>query len=168
MMPKSDQGVLSGRYSLIPRTLTFIRKNDEVLLIKGAPYKRLWANKYNGVGGHVERGEDVLSSARREVLEETGLDVQTLRLAGTITIDTGEEAGILVFVYQGEYPGGEIVASREGSLEWIPLARLWEYPLVEDLPLLLGRIFAGEEGGKQFSGHYEYDETGRLVTHFID
>ncbi len=167
-MPKSDQGALSGRYSLIPRTLTFLRRNDEVLLIKGAPHKRLWAHKYNGVGGHVERGEDVLTAARREVREETGLDVQRLHLCGTVTIDPGEDTGILVFVYRGEYEGGEIVASREGSLEWVPLAQQEEYALVEDLPLLLGRIFGGENDGELFSGHYEYDGEGHLITRFVE
>ncbi|MDP3183744.1 MAG: NUDIX domain-containing protein, partial [Anaerolineales bacterium] len=66
-MPASEQGVSRDRYMLIPRTLIFLRRGDSVLLIKGAPHKRLWANKYNGVGGHLERGEDVLSAARREL-----------------------------------------------------------------------------------------------------
>ena len=38
----------------------------EVLLLRGAADKRLWANRYNGLGGHVEAGEDVLSAAKRE------------------------------------------------------------------------------------------------------
>jgi len=56
-MPKSEQGVTFDRYAIIPRTLIFITREGpsglEVLLIKGAPTKRLWANRYNGVGGHV-------------------------------------------------------------------------------------------------------------------
>ena len=72
-MPKSDQGITKDRYMLIPRTAIFIRRADEYLLIKGAPTKRLWAGKYNGIGGHVERGENILFSAQRKWLEETGL-----------------------------------------------------------------------------------------------
>ena len=66
-MPSSDQGVTHDRYTLIPRTLIFLTRGERVLLLKGAPHKRLWANRYNGVGGHIERGEDVLTSARREL-----------------------------------------------------------------------------------------------------
>jgi 8-oxo-dGTP diphosphatase len=72
-MPGSDQVVSRDRYSLIPRCLIFLQRADEVLLFKGSPDKRLWPGRYNGVGGHIERGEDVLSAARRELLEETGL-----------------------------------------------------------------------------------------------
>ncbi len=165
-MPKSDQGAQSGRYSLIPRTLAFIRRDDEVLLIRGAPHKRLWANKYNGVGGHVERGEDILSSARREIREETGLEVRALHLAGTVTVDTGDEVGIMIFVFRGDYAGGELVESREGCLDWIPLDKVNEYPLVEDLPSLLEKVFGAGRQVEPFSGHYRYDEEGRLIINF--
>ena len=69
-MPQSDQGITKDRYTVVPRVAIFLRRGDAVLLLKGAPTKRLWANKYNGLGGHVERGEDAMSAARRELLEE--------------------------------------------------------------------------------------------------
>ena len=52
-MPVSDQGVSLERYMLVPRTAIFVRRDDSYLLLKGAPGKRLWAGKYNGLGGHV-------------------------------------------------------------------------------------------------------------------
>ena len=52
-MPKSDQGVRNDRYKIIPRTLIFVTRGEQVLLLKGAEHKRLWANQYNGIGGHV-------------------------------------------------------------------------------------------------------------------
>src|SRR5260370_42114690 len=63
----------SPRYSIIPRVLCFVTWMDEVLLLKGAPDKKLWAGKYNGLGGHVERGESGHAAAQREILEESGL-----------------------------------------------------------------------------------------------
>ena len=72
-MGRKDQGLQSrrDRYQAVPRVLIFLRNRDDVLLLKGAPDKRIWANKYNGVGGHIESDEDVISAARREVTEET-------------------------------------------------------------------------------------------------
>src|SRR5512139_3317745 len=101
-MPVSDQGVDPTRYTLIPRTLIFLTRGDRVLLLKGAANKRRWAGLYNGIGGHLERGEDVLGSARRELAEETGLDCPGLWLCGTVIVDTGESPGISVFVLHGE------------------------------------------------------------------
>ena len=66
-MSQSDQGVAHNRYTVILRTAIFLRRGDSYLLLKGAPTKRLWANKYNGLGGHVENGEDVLSAAKWEL-----------------------------------------------------------------------------------------------------
>ncbi len=169
-MPQPDQGLNNTRYTLIPRTVIFLRRGDSYLLLKGAPTKRLWANKYNGLGGHVERGEAVLASAKRELLEETGLTAD-LWLCGTVIVDAGE-TGICLFVFSGEVTDGELIASEEGLAEWVEFEQIVRadgrlpLPVVEDLPILLGRIHAMKRGDPPFSARSFYDEEGKLVVRF--
>ena len=146
---------------LIPRTLIFVTRGESVLLLKGAPDKRLWANRYNGVGGHVERGESILAAARRELLEETGLRAD-LRLRGTLLVDADDAIGIGLYIFQGENPKGELRASREGTLEWIPFDALTSYPLVEDVTEILNRLLAMRRDDPPFSARSFYDETDTL------
>jgi 8-oxo-dGTP diphosphatase len=167
-MPKSEQGVSAERYTIIPRTLIFITRDASVLLIKGAPDKRLWANKYNGIGGHIERGEDVCSAARRELNEETGLSRVDLRLIGTVMIDAGEQIGIGLFVFLGVLKNHNeaLHSSAEGALEWVPFDRLEDYPLVEDLPTLLPRIQQMRAGDPPFSARYFYNAKDEMQIRF--
>jgi 8-oxo-dGTP diphosphatase len=163
-MPQTDQGIANNRYTLIPRTAVFLRRENSYLLLKGSPTKRLWADKYNGIGGHVERGEDVLSSAKRELLEETGLTAD-LWLCGTLIVDAGE-TGIALYIFSGECEEGEPQPSKEGLAEWIPYERIGEFPLVEDLPELLAKIHSMKRGDVSFSARSYYDEAGILIVEF--
>ena len=165
-MPASDQGSTSDRYTLVPRTLIFITRGERILLSKGAPHKRLWANLYNGIGGHIEPGEEVLSAAQRELLEETGLSVDDLWLCGTIIITTGKNPGIGIFVLRGESESGKPRNSDEGILEWISINQFDQRPLVEDLYTLLPRVLAMRKSDPPFSAHYSYDADDRLVINF--
>src|SRR4030095_8613577 len=90
-MGANQQGAnaTQGRWLTIPRTLCFVTNGDDVLLMRRAPHKRVFPNQYNGVGGHIERDEDVYASAKREILEETGLQVDNLRLRAIYNIDAG-------------------------------------------------------------------------------
>ncbi|NMB59999.1 MAG: NUDIX domain-containing protein [Chloroflexi bacterium] len=169
-MPASDQGVFHERYKVIPRVLVFLTRGREVLLIKGAPTKRLWANLYNGIGGHVEQGEDVLTAAYRELNEEAGISDVTLDLCAIISIDAGERTGIVMYVFRGNVPEGkdyELRTSNEGALEWVHQFDMVSVPLVEDLPVLIPRVLAHKAGAQPIFGLYTYSDTGKLQVRFV-
>ena len=171
-MPKTDQGIevslKRDRYTVIPRTLVFITRGDHVLLLRGSAQKRIWANKYNGIGGHIERDEDIYSAARREVIEETGLTVENLRLVGLINIDGDAPTGIMLFVFAADSRSGEPAPSAEGTLEWIEYTQITQVDLVEDLPIILPRAIHHPIGTSPFFAHYRYTEQDQLVIRFAE
>lgn len=165
-MPVSDQGVFKDRYTLIPRALVFATRGESVLLIKGSPTKRIWPNLYNGIGGHIEQGESPIDGAYREFFEETGLTLTTPWLAALITINTGTNPGIGMYVFRGAVSSGEPRESREGTLEWVTQSALESLPLVEDLPILLPKVLELSQGDPPLFGHYSYDQDQKLVIRF--
>jgi 8-oxo-dGTP diphosphatase len=169
-MPAADQGVAVSRqrYHLVPRVLCFVYADDDVLLLHGAPDKKIWPGKYNGLGGHLERGESVQAAAAREIWEEAGLKVEQLRLRGVVTVDTGEPAGIGLFVYTARALSRETVASDEGQLEWVPVAEVAARDCVEDVPILLAQLATQPPSAPPFSANYRYDAAGRLKIDFTD
>jgi len=165
-MGKKDQGLATGRerYQVVPRVLVFLRNGADVLLLKGAPDKRIWANLYNGIGGHVESGEDIYSAARRELMEECGQDVPFIELKAIANIDAGQKnTGIMIFVFTGWTDDRATVSSGEGDLAWIPVNALPYDEMVEDLPWLLPRIM--QHNGEEWPIfiHYHYDTHDRLI-----
>lgn len=98
--------------------------------------------------------EDVLSSAKRELKEETGLTNINLQLRGNIVIDNGDQTGIMLFVYRGEALSTKIVNSGEGQLMWVEMEELDKIDLVEDLKTLIPRVISNEQS--VFSGYYHF------------
>lgn len=148
---------------MVARTLLLLVKGNQVLLQKALLTKKIWAGFYNGLGGHIERDEDVLTSAKRELLEESGVKCKDLSLRGVITIEVEEQQGILLFVFSGGKISGSLRSSEEGQLEWVDIEKLATLPLVEDIPLLLDLILQKRE---PFFGHYSYDDAGKLIPRF--
>lgn len=166
-MPVSDQNVQPDRYAIIPRTLSFILRNDELLLLRIASDRGAWSGQLNGVGGHIQRREDPLNSAKREIVEETGLIPTHLKLCGVVIIDTQESVGIGLYVFVGESATGTLQSSAEGEPIWVPMKSLDELDLVEDLLTIIPRALDSYQTGEPFSAVYHYDEAGKLSINIL-
>ena len=165
-MKKGDQHPDPGRYQLVPRTLCFVFHDDDLLLLRVAPSKRLWANLYNGIGGHVDRGEDVASAARREIREETGLDVDGLRLTGVITIDVEPQLGIALYLFTAQARQRLVTPSAEGKLEWFSTDCVPLDEMVDDLPQLIERVLVMGGSHAPFCARYSYGSEDELIVEF--
>lgn len=160
-MPANDQKIDPDRFQLSPRVLIFAAREEKILLIKGSPQKKLWPNLYNGVGGHIESGETPLTAAKREFLEETGLQLQQTQICAVITIDIGQNTGIILFVFKGTTRNEELTPSEEGTLEWIDINKINDLPTVEDLKLIIPKIWGGQD--TIIFAQYSYEKNGKLL-----
>lgn len=151
------------RYMLVARTISFLFNRHDVLLIKGSMNRTRWAGLYNGVGGHVEQGESILDCAKRELLEEAGIEGVSLDLVCIITIDNGKNPGVCLFVYRGEYEGEAGFESGEGKIEWVDLGKVDSLPIVDDLQGLLGLAFTYKKGDRVKYLKYAYDADQNLT-----
>lgn len=169
-MGAQDQGAnaTEGRWLTIPRTLCFVLNGNDVLLMKRSAHKRVFPNRYNGVGGHIERDEDPLTSAKREIHEETGLHVRDVRLRAVYNIDAGEATGILLLVFTAYSDTRQILESNEGTLHWIPREQVMRLDLVEDLPQLLPRVLAMGDDSVPLFVHVSYDNENAMVMRFVE
>ena len=77
-----------------------VLKNDEILLVKRS-HKLFEGGKWALVGGFVDRDETIQEAARREILEETGYEVDDITLFRIIDSPhrQGEDRQNISFVY---------------------------------------------------------------------
>lgn len=87
-------------------------------------------------GGHVEPGESVVESVRREMKEETGLDIINPRLCG-IKQFPKDGGRYLVFLFEATEYMGVLRSSEEGEMRWLSREELKSVRTVDDLQLLI-------------------------------
>jgi 8-oxo-dGTP diphosphatase len=163
-MTSTPQILIPNRYRVVPRTILFVFSEDKVLLQKGALNKKINPGLWNGLGGHIERNEDVFSAAKRELFEEAGIQCVGLMLCGTIMIDVTDIEGILLFVFASQEAGLKPIDSTEGKLAWFPVDRIPISEIVDDVPDLLDRVSRTMESGRQFHLLYSYGANGNRIT----
>ena len=120
--------------------------------------------KYNGLGGKLERDEDVVACVRREVREESGLECEALELRGTISWPGFGKGGEdwFGFVFRVDRFRGEPWRENvDGVLEWVEVERVLQLPLWEGDRHFVPLVFAA--GAAQFHGVMPYRD-GRPVS----
>jgi 8-oxo-dGTP diphosphatase len=147
-------------YTPILATLGYILSPDgrQVLLIhRNRRPNDAHFGKYNGLGGKLEAGEDVVTCLRREIREESGLECEELNLCGTISWPgfgkQGEDWFGFIFSVD-RWSGTPLTENPEGDLVWIDIDKVLTLPLWEGDRHFLPLVFA--KGGKQFHGVMPY------------
>jgi len=158
-----NTSVIQSRYQMVPRTLVFIERDEDILLIHKNKRDSYGFSKLNGLGGHIEKGEEPFEAAKREIFEESGLIVEEMNLVAIIFIEIGTNPGILLFVFNAKYPGGALKKSDEGDLVWIKRTSIKEtVDLVKDIQFLLELSDSYVEGSSPIFAKYLYDKNGEL------
>ena len=122
-------------YTPIVATLGYVLSTDRrrVLMVhRNARADDHQLGKYNGLGGKIERDEDVVACMRREIREEAAIECESMQLRGTISWPgfgrNGEDWLGFVFVIDG-WSGTPLESNAEGALEWIEIERIPELNL---------------------------------------
>ena len=116
-------------------TLCYIEneRGEYLMLHRVKKQNDLNHDKWIGVGGKFEPGEDALTCVMREVQEETGLTLTSYRCRGVVTFLLGELTEYM-FLYTADAWTGTLVkdaARNEGILEWVPKEQVEQLPIWE-------------------------------------
>jgi 8-oxo-dGTP diphosphatase len=115
--------------------------DERVLLVRRA--KEPYLGKWSFPGGSIEPGETAREAARREAMEETGIDVEVLEVADVIDSifppadgQPGHHYVIIDFLAVPRPSGGAgpqrpmpVAATDVSAARWVPLEELDEYDL---------------------------------------
>jgi ADP-ribose pyrophosphatase YjhB (NUDIX family) len=114
--------------SIVPAVTAVVQnEHHEILMIQRAD-NGLWALP----GGAQDIGESLTEAARREVAEETGIEIEVTGLSGiysdprhVIAYDNGEVRQEFSICFRAKMTGGELRTSRESChVRWVPVSQL--------------------------------------------
>ena len=148
-------------YKIAPLTMVFLVDDDKILTLKRNEDKKIYPGKISGFGGKVEPGESMEASARREFLEEAGLEVEEMNLRGTFIriLDNDYINEMYIFVARG-FTGRPHEDSNEGKIEWRTIKDFLNNPdTVDHIPLYLEQVITGTDF---YCGMAEYVQDKRV------
>ncbi len=130
-------------------TLCIVERDGKILL--GMKKRGFGEGRWNGFGGKVEDGETVDSAARRELMEEVGIEAVGMQELGVLDFSFENDPKALeVHIFLANDSQGEPKESEEMRPEWfspdeIPFRDMWPddeqwFPFVLTKKVFRGRF----------------------------
>lgn len=122
-------------------TLAYIEKEDSYLLLHRTKKKNDFnEGKWIGIGGKLEPGETMVQAMKREIKEETGLQVEGYSYYGKIDFLNDSCPAERMYLFKVTSFSGEEIVCDEGDLAWVKKEEMDKLPMWEGdrafLPLL--------------------------------
>ena len=122
-------------------------------------------DKWIGIGGKLEEGETPYDTARREILEETGLIVTELFYRGIITFVSDIYGTEYMHLFTTDKFSGELKSDcDEGNLEWVKKSDVLNLPIWEGDKIFL-RLLDTEKRFFSLKLIYKGD---KLISHNVE
>jgi 8-oxo-dGTP diphosphatase len=145
-------------------TLCYVRKAGKTLFLhRNKRSDDVHYGKWNGLGGKFNPGESPEDCVKREIREESGLEIFMPKLSGILTFpDFSHGKDWYVFVFTADTFSGTLTESTEGTLSWVPDEEVLKLSLWEGDQVFLPLLYQG----RFFSGRFRYQD-GVLKEHEI-
>ena len=115
---------------LLQTTLCYLEQNGCYLMLHRVKKKNdVNHDKWIGVGGKFEPGEDAHACALREVYEETGLTMRAPRYRGIVDFFCPPWPAERMHLFTCSDFAGTMTDCDEGTLEWVPKQAVQTLPI---------------------------------------
>jgi 8-oxo-dGTP pyrophosphatase MutT (NUDIX family) len=135
------------RYTVLVRTLIFVFRDNKLLMMKysgkGSNRTKEKADRkdvYNPIGGHVEDGEDIIENARKEAMEEAGIQLTNPKIKGVINVSGFAGKNMINFIVAAETDDQVLESTIEGELHWIKLSEVHTLNTFADIQPILDKL----------------------------
>ncbi|MGB4263030.1 MAG: NUDIX domain-containing protein [Fervidobacterium sp.] len=115
-------------------------------------------------GGKVEKGEEIENAIRREFREETGLELNELKLKMVTTEEGPENYNWILFTFVGKVDSDKTIECNEGELTWIDKDKMLEENLSTIDRLLIPHIFKDDDKVSIIEIRYNEDRYPEIVS----
>ncbi|MEK7533716.1 MAG: NUDIX domain-containing protein [Patescibacteria group bacterium] len=147
----------------------FVKKDGKYLMLHRSKNKKIMPDVWMAPGGKREFNESLFEAARREIKEETGLEIKNLRIKATGNAYLKDLDQELYFHFiVGDYAGGKLKQnSEDGEFMWLTPKEISKLNnLLSEIREVMPYIFTNDD--KVISYKAVYEKGNKMVDFQIE